>query len=115
MMTTAHPRFPETDIVMIIKNPHRAGSLGRLLTVLGEEGALVGDIETQFIGTDYSFREVTVSVYDAAHLEQIKQAIEDRTKAEVLEIKDLVFERHTGGKIHSSRRQSLECLEDLRY
>ncbi|RMF55488.1 MAG: hypothetical protein D6746_13485, partial [Bacteroidetes bacterium] len=81
------PRFPENDIVLTIKNPHRAGCLGQLLTVIGEEGALVGDITTKFIGRDHSFREITVSVYDEEHLETVRKAIKARTEAEILEVK----------------------------
>jgi malate dehydrogenase (oxaloacetate-decarboxylating) len=107
--------LPENDIVMLVKNPHRAGALGQLLSVIGEVGALIGDVETQFIGSDHSVREITVSVYDEAHLAQVAQVIKEKTKAEILETKDLVFERHQGGKIHSTRRQTLERLDDLRY
>ncbi len=109
------PRFPENDIVLTIKNPHRAGCLGQLLTVIGEEGALVGDITTKFIGRDHSFREITVSVYDEEHLETVRKAIKARTEAEILEVKDLVFDRHRGGKIHCGRTRDLTRLEDLRY
>ncbi len=115
MESKIRPRFPETDIVLTIKNRHRAGSLGHLLSVIGEAGALIGDITTKFVGRDHSFREVTVSVYDEAHLEVVKQAILDKTEGEILEVKDLVFDRHLGGKIHSGRTRDLERLEDLRY
>jgi len=114
-MDKIRPRFPENDIVITIKNPHRAGALGHLLTVIGEEGAIVGDIHTRFIGRDHSFREITVSIYDMGNLKAIEKAIKEKTEAEVIETKDLVFERHEGGKIHSGRVRNLETLEDLRY
>ena len=114
-MMTMRPRFPEQDIKFRIKSPHRPGKLGKLLTVLGEEGALVGDIETLFVGKDHSFRNITVSVYDQEHLESVKKAISERTEVEILEIEDIVFKRHEGGKIHSTRKQNLQKLEDLRY
>lgn len=114
-MSKTRPRFPENDIVLVVKNPHRPGSLGHFLTVLGEERALIGDLKTQFIGKENSFREVTISVYDEEHLKAIEKAVAERTEAEILEIKDLVFERHEGGKIRSRRNRELKNLEDLRY
>ncbi|WP_457654155.1 NAD(P)-binding domain-containing protein [Rhodocaloribacter sp.] len=114
-MPASRPRFPETDVLVTIKNPHRAGCLGHLLSVIGDTGALIGDITTRFIGKDHSFRDVTISVYDEAHLEAVKQAVAEQTSSEILAIKDLVFERHLGGKIHCGRTRDLERLEDLRY
>ena len=109
------PRLPEIDIDFLIRNPHRAGSLGRLLSAIGSVGAVVGDVNTRSIGRETSLREITISVYDQDHLEQTKRVIEEQTEAEVVEVKDLVFERHKGGKIHSSRTRNLDKLEDLRY
>ncbi len=114
-MTTKRPPLPENDIILKIKSPHRPGKLGHLLTVLGEEGALIGDIETRFIGKDHSFRNITVSVYDEAHLKTIEKAIRERTEVEILGMIDVVFERHVGGKIHCGRKTDLKRLEDLRY
>lgn len=114
-METPHPRLPDTDIVVIVRNPHRPGQLGKLLVVIGEEGAAVGDVETQFIGKDHSVREVTVSVHNTDHLDAVLRAIRQRTDAEILGVKDLVFERHQGGKLHHKRTRELERLEDLRY
>ena len=109
-MNSLRPRFPDNDIKLRIKSPHRPGKLGLLLTVLGEEGALVGDIETLFIGKDHSFRNITISIFDEVHLDAIKTAIKNRTEVEILEIEDIVFKRHEGGKIHSKRKQELRRL-----
>ncbi len=115
MTKNIRPRFPENDIVLVVKSPHRYGCLGKLLTVIGEEGSIIGDIRTQFVGRDHSFREITVSVHDEKHLDRLKHAIGERTSVEILETKDIVFDRHLGGKIHSSRTRTLKRLEDLRY
>ena len=111
----ARPALPDYDVVLTVRNPQRAGMIGRLLAVVGEAGALVGDIETQYIGRDHFVRDVTLSVYDEAHLEAVLTAIGDDTDAEVLDVKDLVFERHLGGKIRSGRTTPVERLDDLRY
>ncbi len=109
------PALPDYDVVLTIRNPQRPGMIGRLLGVVGEHGALVGDIETQYIGRDHFVRDVTLSVFDEAHLEDVLTAIRAETDSEVLDVKDLVFERHVGGKIRTVRATEIERLEDLRY
>jgi len=114
-MDHKRPRFPDQDIVLIVRNPHRAGSLGKLLSVIGDVGALVGDLTTRSVSPYHSIREITVSVYDDDHLVQVLSAIRAQTQAEVLETCDLVIARHQGGKIHCGRKQDIKLLSDLRY
>ncbi len=109
------PQFPDNDVVFIIKNPHRPGMLGRLCTVIGEEGGLIGDMKTLFVGHDHVLREVVISVYDSPHLGAIERAVKERTQAEVVEIKDVVFEHHRGGKIRVSRTRDVSGVAELRY
>jgi malate dehydrogenase (oxaloacetate-decarboxylating) len=108
------PYAPDYDVLIQIKNPHKPGRLGRLLTVIGDVGGLVSDIETRFVGREFMFRDLTVSVYDEEHLQDLLTAIRDGTEAEIIAVKDLVFDRHEGGKIHCGRTRDLESLEDLR-
>ena len=88
--------------------------IGRFLTIVGDLGALVGDIETRFVGKDHFLRGIGLTVYDEAHLAEILQAVRDQTDSEVVDVKDVVFERHLGGKIRSGRTTEVERLEDLR-
>ncbi len=111
---TLRPRLPDNDVVFVVKNPHRPGMLGRLCTVIGEEGGLIGDTRAVFIGHDHIIREITVAVYDAPHLGAIERAIRERTAAEILEIKDVVFEQHRGGKIAVVRTKSATTVGELR-
>ena len=108
-------RIPELDIVFEIRNPHRPGSLGKLMTVIGEEDGLIGDIATKSIGKTHSIRQFTISVFDKEHESRLERAIREKTDAQVLHIKDLVFERHRGGKIHCGRKSDVNTVTDLRY
>lgn len=112
---SVRPALPDYDVVLSIRNPQRPGMIGRLLSVVGDHGALVGDIETRYIGRDHFLRDVTLSVFDEAHLEEVLAAIREQTDTEVLDIKDLVFERHAGGKIRMVSTAEVEGVEDLRY
>ncbi len=107
--------LPELDILFEIKSLHKQGALGRLLTVIGEEGGIVGEIKTEFVGKTHSLRKITVSVYDEENLKSLVKAIEEKTEAQILSYKDLVYERHKGGKIHSGRKHDVKSIWDLRY
>ncbi|MGB3543239.1 MAG: hypothetical protein WBA11_09970, partial [Rubrivirga sp.] len=111
----SRPALPEYDVVLTVRNPQRPGMIGRLLGLVGDLGALVGDIETRYIGRDHLLRDVTLSVLDEDHLEDVLTAIRAQTDTEVLEVKDLVFDRHLGGKIKTVSTTEVERLEDLRY
>ena len=114
---TPHSRvgIPDYDVVLTVRNPQKPGMIGSMLAVVGAHGALVGDIETRYIGRDHFLRDVTLSVHDQPHLEEVLRAIETETEARVEDVRDLVFERHTGGKLRTSRTTPVESLEDLRY
>ena len=114
MMTPARPPRPEYDVVLTVRNPQRPGMIGRFLTIVGDLGALVGDIETRFVGKDHFLRGIGLTVYDEAHLAEILQAVRDETDSEVIDVKDVVFERHVGGKVRSGRTTPVETLDDLR-
>ncbi len=107
--------IPEWDILFEIKSIHKPGALGKLLTVIGEEGAIVGEIKTDWVGKTYSLRTITVSVYDEDNLKQLIKAINEKTEAQIISYKDLVYERHKGGKIHCGRKTDVKTIWDLRY
>ncbi|MBI3894805.1 MAG: NAD-dependent malic enzyme [Acidobacteria bacterium] len=108
-------RIPEVDIIFEIRSRHRPGILGKIFSVIGSEGGLVGDITTKFVGKTHSVRDITISVFDVEHQHRIEQAIAELTDAEILQIRDPVFERHKGGKIHSGRTSDIRTLADFRY
>jgi malate dehydrogenase (oxaloacetate-decarboxylating) len=110
----ARPALPDYDVVLTIRNPQRPGMIGRLLTVVGEHDALVGTIDTRFLGRDHFVRDITISVFDEAHLAEVHQAIEAETESEVLKTTDVVFDRHLGGKMRAGRTTEVETLGDLR-
>jgi malate dehydrogenase (oxaloacetate-decarboxylating) len=108
-------RLPDQDIVLEVRSLHKPGSLGRLLSVIGEEGGLIGDLVTKSVGKTHSIREITIAVFDKEHQVKVIEAIEKRTDAKILSTHDPVVERHKGGKIHSIRTQDVKTVADLRY
>lgn len=110
----APTNLPEIDVVFTILSPHRPGALGALLTVIGEEGAIVGDVKTLYIGKTRSKREITISLMSIDDVDRLRAAINTRSPAQVLTVTDVVFDRHRGGKIASRTTAQLEGVNDMR-
>ncbi|APR85607.1 NADP-dependent malic enzyme [Minicystis rosea] len=102
------------DTTLRLKMLHRPGQIARLGSALAETDALVGEITTLSIGDEHSMRDVTVETADEAHTERAIAAVRAVDGVQVLDICDRAFERHKGGKIHSTSRVDLRTLRDYR-
>lgn len=110
-----HSGQPDVDMLITLRIPHQPGRLAKLLTLIGENGGLIGDIKTLFVGKTHTLRQITVSVYDIAHLEEVKSRISNVGAGEIVQIDDPVFQSHQGGKIGSKRRIDIDSFASLRY
>src|SRR5262245_47904416 len=102
------------DTVLRVRLHHRPGQLAKVAVAIAEEQGLLGDITTLSIGEEHTVRDVTVETRSEEHTQRVIDAVRRVEGAELLGITDRVFERHRGGKIHSSRRVSVEQVSDLR-
>jgi malate dehydrogenase (oxaloacetate-decarboxylating) len=103
------------DTVLRVRTQHRPGQLAALATTVANAGALIGEITTLRREGDLSVRDITVETVDDAQTEHVIAALRATDGVEVLDVTDRVFERHKGGKIHSTSRLQIEQLADLRY
>jgi malate dehydrogenase (oxaloacetate-decarboxylating) len=103
------------DTVLRVRTRHRPGQLASLATAVANEGGLIGEIVTLRREGDISVRDITVETNDEAQTERLVAALRDTDGVEVLDVTDRVFDRHKGGKIHSTSRLRVEQLADLRY
>ncbi len=92
----------------------RPGALGRLLTTVGDQGGLTGEIKTISQTATHVVRDIVVFADDEAHLARIIQAVRAFPEAELLEIRDEVMEMHQGGKIAIRSRYEINTVNDLR-
>ncbi len=102
------------DTTLRLKMLHRPGQIARLGAALAEADALIGEITTLSVGEEHSVREVTVETADEAHTESVIVAVRAVDGVQVLDIVDRAFERHKGGKVHSTSRVELRNLRDFR-
>lgn len=105
-------KIPE---IIIIESEHRAGSLAKILTVIGEAGIVIDDLRAIERTPEKTKWELTLQL-EKGELEPLTAQVEALPNARILGTSDRVFERHRGGKIRvvsSQRINTLELLRDL--
>ncbi len=96
-----------------IKTANRVGVLARVLTVVAEHGASLGDIRTVSIAPLSRIRDMDMGFTAAAEIDRTVAAINGTGEAEVLEVRDEVLELHVGGKLVISSRYPIRSESDL--
>jgi malate dehydrogenase (oxaloacetate-decarboxylating) len=96
-----------------VEFPHRAGSLGKILTAVGDAGALVGAVDIVRIGEHRTIRDITVNARDSGHGEQVVRAVDDLPEVKVINVSDRTFLVHLGGKIEVRSKMQLRTRDDL--
>jgi malate dehydrogenase (oxaloacetate-decarboxylating) len=96
-----------------VEFPHRAGSLGKVLTAVGEAGALVGAVDIVRIGEQRTIRDITVNARDSEHGDQVVKAVADLPEVRVINVSDRTFLVHLGGKIEVRSKMQLRTRDDL--
>jgi len=94
--------------------PQTPGSLGRLLSAVGDQGGLIGEIRTVHMGGSAVDRDIVVYADDLKHLDRIIQTVGQTPEAQLLEVRDEVLEMHQGGKIAIRSRYDISSLSTLR-
>jgi malate dehydrogenase (oxaloacetate-decarboxylating) len=96
-----------------VEFPHRAGSLGRILTTVGDAGAMVGAVDIVRMGQERTIRDITVNARDSEHGQQVVRAVEGLPEVAVVNVSDRTFLVHLGGKIEVHSRMQIRTRDDL--
>ncbi len=96
--------------VKILEDP---GFLGKFATMVGEFGALFGEIKTVHIGRNFKIREMDVYVSDEETFDKIADTIRKMEGVDLIEVKDVVKEYHSNGKIKVCSNVKIETMDDL--
>ena len=101
------------SLTLRVKIPSRAGSFGAVATAIGKAGGDIGAIDIVSAGPDYIVRDITVSAISSEHGEKIVDAVRDIDGVEVINVSDLTFLMHLGGKIEVVPKMPLKTRADL--
>src|ERR671919_1603779 len=96
-----------------VEFPHRAGSLGQVLTAIGDAGGMIGAVDIVRMGRDLSTRDITVNARDSEHGRKIVEAVEALPQTHVVNISDRTFLMHLGGKVEVRSKMPVRTRDDL--
>lgn len=98
---------------MRVKLADVPGHLGRFATLVGEHRGRFGEITTVHMGKGTVVRDVNVIVSDEEDFDRICDATQSMEGVNLLEVTDVVQERHRGGKIEIGSRVQVSSVDDL--
>jgi malate dehydrogenase (oxaloacetate-decarboxylating) len=101
------------SVTMRVEFPHQPGSLGQILTTVGDAGGIVGAVDIVRMGEKRSIRDVTVNARDSEHGEQVVTAVEELPEVKVVNVSDRTFLVHLGGKIEVRSKMQIRTRDDL--
>ncbi len=101
------------SMTLRVEFPHRAGSLGKILTAVGEAGGMVGAVDIVRMQQERTIRDITVNARDSDHGQQIVQTVEELPDVRVVNVSDRTFLMHLGGKIEVRSKMQIRTRDDL--
>jgi malate dehydrogenase (oxaloacetate-decarboxylating) len=113
--TSWQQRYSATEIFTLrCKIVDRPGMLGKLVSVIGQAGANVGDIN--YIGVDGQFkiRDVVVFLSDRKQLDTLLELAKPIDGLEIINARDDILHIHARGSIEVVSRAAIKSLTDLR-
>ena len=101
------------SLTLRVEFPHRAGSLGRILTAIGDAGGLVGAVDIVRMQQERTVRDITVNARDSEHGGHIVEVVEGLPEVKVINVSDRTFLMHLGGKIETRSKLQIRTRDDL--
>jgi malate dehydrogenase (oxaloacetate-decarboxylating) len=96
-----------------VKISEEAGFLGQFATMIGEYGALFGEISTVHIGKGYKVRDMDIYVSDEETYDKICDTIRKMEGVDLVEVTDVVENYHHLGKIEINSKIEIDSIDDL--
>jgi len=101
------------SLTLRVEFPHQAGSLGKILTAVGDAGGMVGAVDIVRMGERRTVRDITVNARDSEHGQRVVMAVEELPEVTVVNVSDRTFLVHLGGKIEVRSRMQIRTRDDL--
>ena len=95
------------SVILRVKYPQQPGSLGKILTAIGEAEGDTGAVDIVRKQGEWSIRDITVNARDSDHGQQIAEAVDALSEVRVLSSSDRTFFTHLEGKIEVKPKMSV--------
>ena len=97
-----------------IKIVDKPGYLGKVTSLIGQNGGMIGELKTVHLGKGYKIRDIDIYADQEDNLKDILQSIKDDEGAELIGMIDIVEEAHAGGKVEMRPTVEVHSLDDLK-
>jgi malate dehydrogenase (oxaloacetate-decarboxylating) len=104
---------PSYSIKLRVEITNRVGMLGRLTTAIGEAGGDIAGVDQIKREQRYVLRDITVNCASESHARTIIERVSQLPGINLLDVRDLTFEMHLGGKIAVHSKVCLLSQDDL--
>jgi malate dehydrogenase (oxaloacetate-decarboxylating) len=108
---------PSYSLTLRIEYPNKVGMLGRVTSVIGEQGGDIGAIDIVQTSSGLTrrsiTRDITFAAIDYAHSQQIIGAVRGIDDIDVVSVSDRTFLSHLGGKLEIHGRVPVKTRDDL--
>jgi malate dehydrogenase (oxaloacetate-decarboxylating) len=101
------------SLTLRVEFPHRAGSLGRILTAVGEADGLIGAVDIVRMQQERTVRDITVNARDSEHGQRIIEVVGNLPDVKVVNVSDRTFLMHLGGKVEVRSKSQIRTRDDL--
>jgi malate dehydrogenase (oxaloacetate-decarboxylating) len=101
------------SITMRVRIDNKVGVIGEVISVIGRAGGDVGAIDIVQATGAHVIRDITVDAASVEHSQEIVDHVGELPGVEVVNVSDLTFLLHLGGKIKSENKAPLKTRADL--
>ncbi len=101
------------SFIMRVEIENKVGMLGRVTTVIGAAGGDIGAVDLSGFGRGTVIRDITVKARGVEHARKIIDAVRSLEGVRIINVSDMTFLIHLGGKIEIRNKIPLKTRGDL--
>ncbi|MFK8110846.1 MAG: NAD-dependent malic enzyme [Rubripirellula sp.] len=104
---------PGYSITVRLRYADVPGFLGRITSVIGEAGGLIGAVDVVDSRGNHITRDITINTNSVDHGEQVVGELRAVKEIEIINVSDRVFLMHLGGKLEVRSKVPIKNRDDL--
>src|SRR5688572_26128294 len=104
---------PSYSITIRLQYPNREGMLGKVTSVIGDAGGDIGAVDIVESRGNRITRDITIDARDERHSGVIVERVRAIEDLKVVNVSDMTFLRHLGGKLEVRAKYPLKTRSDL--
>ena len=93
--------------------PNKVGMLGKITTSIGKAGGDISGIDIVSSDSDSITRDISINTLDIAHAQAVVNEIRSIASVRIINVSDLTFLRHLGGKIEVAAKRPVKTRNEL--